>query len=209
ETKAVDTTARDPEPVVATKSSNRSANARNANKEAQAAAQQQPPAPPVPPQQHMPQPAQPSQPTITQLHPQQPTIVTNNNHHPMPVNQTPGGPTHVLQAGTNIVLGPSGINYTTAAAQGDGADSQRNPLATNAGPKVVLLQGSNGPQYIVSGHPGQPLNIPQEFLNHIQFQSSPVITQSQPSVLHHTSSQYLIISLIVITDWFHGLVTLT
>jgi hypothetical protein len=120
ETKAVDTTARDPEPVVATKSSNRSANARNANKEAQAAAQQPPPAPPVPPQQHMSQPAQPSQPTITQLHPQQPTIVTNNNHHPMPVNQTPGGPTHVLQAGTNIVLGPSGINYTTAAAQGDG-----------------------------------------------------------------------------------------
>ena len=103
ETKAVDNNAREPEPVAITKQSNRANNSasnshssRNSNKEQTQQSQQQ---------------SQQTTPHVSQ-HVSQvstPQIQSSNNH-----SVSGGLPQSLhLQTGANIVLGPSGINYTT------------------------------------------------------------------------------------------------
>ena len=101
ETKAVDNNAREPEPVAVTKanrannSASNSHSSRNSNKEQTQQLQQQS-------QQTTPHVSQ----HVTQVSASQ--IQSSNNH------QVSGGLPQVhLQTGANIVLGPSGINYTT------------------------------------------------------------------------------------------------
>ena len=103
ETKAVDNNAREPEPVTTTKGSNRANNStagshssRNSNKE-QTTQQSQ-------------QQSQQTQQQVSQHMNQvsSPQLQSSANH---PVSG--GMPQVHLQSGANILLGPSGINYTT------------------------------------------------------------------------------------------------
>ncbi len=113
ESKAIDYNAKEPEPVPVTKQSNRSNNSvagsshssRNSQLNKEHTAQQQQ------------QQSQPSQ----APHVNAPTVTSNSNHQ-LGVNHISGSsggqqnmPHLHLQPGTNIVLGPSGINYTTSS----------------------------------------------------------------------------------------------
>lgn len=107
ETKAVDNNAREPDPMPMAKQSNRS----NANSSHSRNSQpnKEPPQPPAQPQ---PQPQ--SQPVAQQV--QQPVNHVTNTHIQSVANHQVAGalPQMHLQP-SNVVLGPSGINYTTGA----------------------------------------------------------------------------------------------
>lgn len=177
ETKAVDNNARDPEPVPITKQSNRSnansSHARNAqtNKEHTPAVQP----PPPPPQQTAP-------PAVTPV--TTPHIQSTVNHQ-----VSSGLPQMHLQSGGNVVLGPSGINYTTSAEAH--SEPQRTIPAPNPNaPKLVVLQGPNGQQHTVLVNSNGPLNITPELFNQLaNFQSNPnIMNQNQATVVQHTSN---------------------
>ncbi len=116
ESKAIDNNAKEPEPVPVTKQSNRANNSvagsshssRNSQLNKEHTAQQQ-----------QSQPSQTQHVSNPQIH--APTVTSNSNHQ-LGVNHisgSSGGQQNVshlhLQHGTNIVLGPSGINYTTSS----------------------------------------------------------------------------------------------
>ncbi len=110
ESKAIDNNAKEPEPVPVTKQSNRANNSvagsshssRNSQLNKEHTAQQQS------------QPSQTPHVSSPQIH--APTVTSNSNHQ-LGVNHISGssGQQIHLQPGTNIVLGPSGINYTTSS----------------------------------------------------------------------------------------------
>lgn len=191
ETKAVDNNAREPDPVPVTKQSNRANNSvggshssRNSQHNKEHAVQQQ--------NQQQSQ-AQTHHVSTPQLHP--PTVPSNNHHNQVAVNHS-AGPQNLshqlqLQTGTNIVLGPSGINYTTNSETVEG---QKNTPTPAGPPKLVLVQGGigghAGHQFVLTQAPSG-MQLPPDFFNQIanfQHQTGNVISQTQPTVVHHTSN---------------------
>lgn len=220
ETKAVDNNAREPEQMVVPNKSNRtnnssgSSHSRNSqsNKESiNAINQTQQQSQPTPQQSSQ----QPSQPATRLSTPQipGPTVVPNNNHQ-ICVNPSSGTPnlSHLhLQTGTNIVLGPNPINYTTnTESQSERQKNMSNMSSMSGGghSKLVFVQshpgqvgqlgqlgqlGHTGSFVMTSGQSFNINNLNSDILSQItnNFQQSSTVPNhviTQPTVLHHTSN---------------------